>query len=72
MTYLDELEGGLRNLVMQEAEAESALEQARDARKRQEGAVLWEQQRLKREAARAQAEAAVAAGDEEVIDAQVH
>jgi hypothetical protein len=47
--YLAELEQGLRVLLMQEAEAEAALERARDARKRQEGAQAWEQQRQQRE-----------------------
>jgi hypothetical protein len=48
---LRELEQGLLRLQMQEAEAEAALAQLREARLRQEGAVQWEKQRLEQEAA---------------------
>lgn len=54
MITLKELEQGLLNLQMQEAEAEATLAALRETRLRQEGAVQWEKQRLQQEAARAQ------------------
>ena len=38
--HLQQAEQGLQSLFVQEAESEARLEQLRDARKRQEGAVL--------------------------------
>jgi hypothetical protein len=48
---LAQLEQGLQSVLVQEAETEARLEQLRDARKRQEGAVLAVRQLVSEEAA---------------------
>jgi predicted nucleic acid-binding Zn-ribbon protein len=47
---LAQLEQGLQSVLVQEAEIEARLEQLRDARKRQEGAVLAVRQLVSEEA----------------------
>lgn len=65
------LEQNLQALWVQEAEAEAALEKARDARKRQEGAVWWEKRRRAREAQAAEQRAApVIAPLPEIVSAE--
>jgi hypothetical protein len=62
---LAQLEQGLQSVLVQEAETEARLEQLRDARKRQEGAVLAVRQLVSEEAAPVQ-------DAQEVNDAALH
>ena len=50
MNNLEMLQAGLSMLLRQEADAQAALENARIARIRQEGALEWEQARQEMEA----------------------
>lgn len=64
MSNLEMLELGLQTLVQREAEAEAALERARTARIKQEGALEWERARTQMEEAKAQELAEAAAREE--------
>lgn len=64
---LQQAEQGLQSVMVREAEAEAQLEQLRDARKRQEGAVLALRQLVQDDAQTVQPEEA-----QEVDDGALH